>query len=302
MDYYYFIKDAHNFIHSIDNLCVSYFLKCSLQYALVFLHDLGSGREAYYENLNKKACSKYQFYQNSIHFDDGIYLRLGKYTMYIKEQKNFELLPVMQIDINPNKHFQKDSFKQILAFIHEYCSDGHLEKYDYAIDIEKPLSDIQIFGSRKEKGLYKGTRYYGQRNKHGYCKIYDKQKEQKLDNVLSRVEHTLSGEKLPSLESFYLREVDASCDLDELPASLRCTVELCLEIKKLGGDYESIISKLGRTTLWKISKYLSGGYKEYEYDLSIINRLLEFCSKDFWFGYSDANGFMHITDEELPFD
>ena len=301
MEYYYSVQDAHNFTHSIDNCVVSYYLKCTLNSAVKILHDLGSNRPTYYENLNKTGCSKWSYYRDHIHYDDGIYIKLGKYKIWLKEEKRAELLPVIQIEVNPNKHAGKASFNEILDFICQNCTDGHLDKYDYAIDIPVALNDVQVFGSRKEKGLYKGTRYFGQRNKHGYCKIYDKGKEQKSADALTRVEHTLVNDQIVSLESFYIRHSAESSDLSDLSNSTKTIVLLCLEIKQLGGDYLSIIDGMNPRTKKQILEHSQGGFIEYEYDLNILNKLLAKISDLFYISYTDANGFMNIVDEELPF-
>lgn len=302
MEYYYSVQDAHNFTHSIDNCVVSYYLKCTLDSAVKILHGLGANRPTYYENLNKTGCSKWSYYRDHIHYDDGIYIKLGKYKIWIKEEKRAELLPVIQIEVNPNKHAGKASFNEILDFIRQNCTDGHLDKYDYAIDIPVALNDVQVFGSRKEKGLYKGTRYFGQRNKHGYCKIYDKGKEQKSAEALTRVEHTLVNDQIVSLESFYIRQSEECSDLSDLSNSTKTIVLLCLEIKQLGGDYLSIIDGMNPRTKKQIMEHLQGGFIEYEYNLDILNKLIEKVSELFRVSYTDANGFMNIVDEELPFD
>lgn len=302
MVYYYSVQDSYNFTHSIDNCIVSYYLKCTLDSAVKILHDLGANRPSYYENLNKTGCSKWSYYRDHIHYDDGIYIKLGKYKIWLKEEKRAELLPVIQVEVNPNKHAGKASFNEVIDFIRQNCTDGHLDKYDYAIDIPVALNDVQIFGSRKEKGLYKGTRYFGQRNKHGYCKIYDKAKEQKSAEALTRVEHTLVNDHIVSLESFYIRQSEECSDLSGLSNSTKTIVLLCMEIKQLGGDYLSIIDGMNPRTKKQIMEHLQGGFIEYEYNLDILNDLLGKISDLFYVSYTDANGFMNCVDEELPFD
>ena len=160
MEYYYCKEDKYNNIHSIDNVIITYFLTCTLDFALGHLKMISDCSSNYWEKLNVSRCSRYSYFNNIIHFDDGIYLKLGKYGMWLEDFKKFELLPKFQLEVNPNKHFKKDSFKRILDFIEHYCSSGNLDKYDYAIDFPgKSVDDIQIFSSRKEKGLYKGTKY-----------------------------------------------------------------------------------------------------------------------------------------------
>ena len=303
MEYYYSVQDAHNFTHSIDNCIVSYYLKCTLDSAVKILHSLGANRPSYYENLNKTGCSKWSYYRDHIHYDDGIYIKLGKYKIWIKEKRLVELLPVIQIEVNPNKHVGKASFNEIIDFIRQNCTDGHLDKYDYAIDIPVALNDVQVFGSRKEKGLYKGTRYFGQRNKHGYCKIYDKGKEQKSADSLTRIEHTLVNGQIVSLESFYIRQSAELPDLSDLSKSTKTIVLLCMELKQLGGDYMSILDdNTDRRLKKQILEHLQGGFIEYEYNLDILNKLLAKVSDLFGISYTDANGFMNCLDDDLPFD
>lgn len=99
----------------------------------------------YWEKLNVSRCSRYCYFNNIIHFDDGIYLKLGKYGMWLEDSKKFELLPKFQLEVNPNKHFKMDSFKRIIDFIEHYCSSGNLDKYDYAIDFRGSLLTIYRF-------------------------------------------------------------------------------------------------------------------------------------------------------------
>ena len=54
--------------------------------------------------------------------------------------------------------------QDLLLIINKFCLDATLNRYDYAIDVPCKLSDA-VFNTRKEKGLYKGTRCFGQRNK-----------------------------------------------------------------------------------------------------------------------------------------
>lgn len=42
----------------------------------------------YWEKLNVSRCSRYCYYNNIIHFDDGIFLKLGKYGMWLEDSKN----------------------------------------------------------------------------------------------------------------------------------------------------------------------------------------------------------------------
>lgn len=303
--YYLFLKDCLNNIYSIDNLVIEYNLYCNVDTLINVIQDSKTDSMNYWEKLNCSKCSRYSYYSNIIHFDDGIYIRIGKYSIYDDIKKKYHILPILSVELNPNKHYQKDSFSIILNIIKQYCVSGRLVKYDFAIDFPIPLNDIQVFSSRKEKGLCKGTRYYGQRNKNGYCKIYDKKKELKLDGFenLTRVEHTCSSLSPLSLECLSIADSNFFSNIDSLSASRRALVQALTRLKDNNIDYDDIIYSMDRMTRSRLMPYLSGNnYKFYEYELNLLDDLLLQYSNIFKFNYTDSNGFMGVSDEPLPFD
>lgn len=304
MDYFYSLKDKYNYIHSIDNLIMTYYLTINIKNAISYLNFKGSLRGSYWQRLNCNRCSRYSYYQNHIHYDDGIYIKIGHYDVYLEEKKKYEILPIINFEINPNKHFKKDSFKEIMDFIKLYCKCGTLDKYDYAIDMDIPISSIKLFDSRKEAGLYKGTIYRGQRNKNGYLKIYNKAKELKLDDniTITRVEHTCCKRDNLSLENLYIVDRNISADLSALASCRRALVECIYRLRENGLDYEDIVNSMDKSAKSRLVPFLYGGYQKYEYDLTILDKLLEHVSSVFKLDYVDSNGFMVVTDEELPFD
>lgn len=307
--YYFSIKDSMDFTHSIDNMVINYYLKCSIPFAIKSLQDSGSMRRTYWEKLNCSGCPKWSFYQNHIHFDDGIYLKIGHYTDYDFKKKKFNLLPMLCLEVNPNKHYKKDSFSEILKFLKEYGTSGYFVRYDYAIDIPLPPDKVQVFKTRKETGKYKNTRFFGQRNQHGYCRIYNKAKEQELDCDLTRVEHVLAAGKEPSLERFCYMISSEQEDLSGLTSVKKALVMMALQIKAMGGDYTEALRVLERKRRYEIEPFLTGGYKEYEYDLSILEKLLEEMRKLFCIEeaeeeqevYTDKDGFLQY-DGKVPFE
>ena len=306
--YYYSLKDSAGFVHSIDNVVLNYYITCSLSFALKKIHESGAVRKAYWEKLDCSSCPKWSFYQNHIHYDDGIYLKIGHFTDYDFKKKTFRLLPMMCLEINPNKHTGKDSFQEILDFIKEYCTSGDLIRYDYAIDIPFTPDKIKVFKTRKETGHYKNTRFFGQRNKHGYCRIYDKAKESGLDEPLTRVEHVLVSKNKLSLEEFCYMTSNEKLDMSELTPTNKALVLLALQVNACGGDYTDSLKVLDRRTRYKIEPYLTGGYKKYDYDLTILEKLLEKMYELFQIEeaeqpeiYTDEDGFLQY-DGEVPFE
>lgn len=304
MNYFYSLKDKFGYIHSIDNTVMTYYLTINIKNAISYLNFKGSLRSTYWQRLDCARCSRYSYYQNHIHYDDGIYIKIGHYDVYLEDKKKYEILPIINFEINPNKHYEKGSFKEILEFIKQYCKEGSLDRYDYAIDMNIPINSIKLFDSRKEIGLYKGTRYRGQRNKNGYLKIYDKAKELKLNDstTITRVEHTCTKRDSLSLENLYIVDRSISADLSGLNASRRALVECIYRLRENNLEYEDIVNNMDKSTKARLIPFLYGGYKKYEYDLTILDRLLEHIASVFMLSYTDSHGFMIVTDEELPFD
>lgn len=308
------ITDSSGYIHSIDNVVYTYYItRYNLQKVAKELVEIRTEHNASgWEKLNCSSCSKYSFYQNVIHID-SIHISFGKYHEYDRKLKQWIILPMLRLEVNPAKHADKAIFKSIMKWIRENCTEGTLRKFDYAIDIPFPINSVRVLGSRKEAGLYKGTIYRGQRSQHGFMKIYDKGKEQSENITLTRIEHTLDAGKPLSLEKIIiLTQNTLSVNSDNLDNLNRCIVDLCLLVYAHGVDFEPYISKLNYRRRKTIEPYLYGGNNivELEYDTSIIQNLLNNTSKLFNADTSanektllaDANGFIQIPDDyELPF-
>ena len=319
MEYYFHQKDSNGYVHSIDNLTLTYFVenigtKCIDK----LLIDLQTIKDKYtninyWEKLNINPCRKYSFFQHAVHIDDGIYILLGHYTDFDKETKTATVFPMIRLEVNPNKHGEKPILKDVLNLINTCCYDCTLNKYDYAVDIPLSPDKVHVFGTNKEKGLYKGTRYYGQRNKNGFCRIYDKQKEQNLDEPLTRVEHVFSTVKTTknlSFEKIYIQ--DDSISPVELSKTDAVICELCSMLKANGLDYDSVLNKLDRRKKKTIIENLSGnGYKALEFDKSIHDNLLKQVFDKFGVVeklnnelIENENGFIDLDNNDLdvPFD
>lgn len=316
MDYFFSLKDSNGYIHSIDNFIVTYSvrgigLKC-IDYLLTEIQKLKDKHSDldYWEKLNINPCRKYSFFQHAIHLDDGIYILLGHYMEVNKENHEPLVFPLIRLEINPNKHADKSVFQDFMNIVHANCYDCYINRYDYAIDIPVKPDDVQVFGSNKEKGLYKGTRYYGQRNKNGFCRIYDKQKEQGLETPLTRVEHVISLTKTTkniSFEKVYVKDSFVSGgDEEKLSKTDRVILDLCVLASANGLDYDNILDKLDR----RKKKFIKGqlnqcGYRLLEFDKVIHDKLLTDAKHYFKVKESitvDENGFLQLDEDAIPFD
>ena len=289
----YFLKevDKNGYTHSIDNLVIVYEINPIYQkdYLNIMIDSLHNLRESYkgtinyWERLNVNACSKYSWYCNHVHLDDGIYLSLGHYREGLKEKAIYVIFPLLKLEINPNKHYDKPVFKDLQKIINRFCLSGTLKKYDYAIDVPCKLNDVQVFNTRKEPGLYKGTRYYGQRNKDGYTKIYDKTKESGLDSPLTRIEHTfdmVKHKKSKSFTNFFvLQKNQEYSELVDFSSNDRVIFDLCQRLSCAGLPFDDLLSGLNFRKRKKVIEALNGAYKEISFNQelhdNLINQVME---------------------------
>ena len=305
MKYYNPIEDKKGYIHSIDMVYVEYFSYVNSSGVIEIVRNIHEKYPSlkYEEFLGKKPQHKYDYYLDTAVIG-GVSIYAGKYNNYDKLTGTFDLLPMFKLRVNPNKYFNETWFQELLSELLKNASSGMLRKYDYAIDIPLEPRFVTVLNTRKEAGLYKGTRYYGQSGRHGYLKIYDKQKDMKREKVdirpTTRVEHTIIGNQDPSLENVYVLDSEAlKCDYSSLKDTDRAIVEMYLQLKALGYDYPL---KLGRGKMEKLELYISGSYTLLEYG-DALDRLIANIKQVFDVDNSPVNeisvddgGFMVISE------
>lgn len=305
MEYFYSLTDTQGYIHSIDMLYVEWFARCNLKTLLDMVRTLHEEYPLirYEEYLERPRSSKYDFYLDGIVFGT-VFLNMGKYTNYDKVSKTFDIFSLFQLRFNPNKVMKEDYFLALIKCLMKHGSSGYIRKYDYAIDIPVMPKYVKVFSSRKEMGLYKGTRYYGQSGRHNYTKIYDKAEELKKQNIdikeLTRVEYTFIGKEIPSFERVYVLDNDLTSDYSALNDTDIAIIEMYNTLLNFGFDYDL---KLGRKKIEKLSKYLYGAYKELDYG-NYLNELLEYI-KGYFQLTNESDVFIPCDlcmDDDLPFD
>ncbi|MGH0854914.1 hypothetical protein, partial [Bacillus cytotoxicus] len=101
-----------------------------------------------------------------------------------KEKDSYD----MKVEFNPSKfendEIQKDGHEKVFKVVFDTLNDvlkankRLITGLDIAFDIERSMSDIVSYSKTgRQQDRHKGTIYYGNRNKDGYLKIYDKKKE-----------------------------------------------------------------------------------------------------------------------------
>lgn len=324
MEYFVSHVDEHGFTHSIDNLVLAYDFE-SIGYSTVkkMIPDIQGLKEKhpgidYYEKLDLNACRKYSFCKDYIHLDTGITLFFG--AQIEKGFKDFSdpviVLPLVKLEINPNKHAGKPVLDDLLKILQRITYEVRIIRIDYAIDIPLVPDDVQVFQTNKEIGLKKGTRYYGQRNKNGFTRIYDKAAEQGLDTPLTRVETVISytkSTKNVSFEKVFYKSGEKLPEGVKLSNNDKVLLSLFARLRDNGIAYEDVLKTLEARKRRFIAERLTGmGYKRLEYRQDIVDDLLRKVMEKFDVTEMpevgkenievDADGFCIIPDMDLPFD
>lgn len=258
------VSDSVGCVYSIDNIVVEYMVKSfSVSSVLDSLSAVFSETVPGWERdkcckENLPACSLYSWFKSSI-WGGGFYIQYGHYQDFDKFTREWSEYPLLRLKFNPNKHLGSAVYDRLMRWIQTECDNGVLVKFDFAVDVPARLRDIQV-RSRKEPGLYKGTRYYGQRNKHGRLKIYDKKVESDLPADTTRVEWTFCyGKPLVFDEVYWMTNGPVPLpDASELGLQTYNTARLLLAIRSLGGDVAEFLPMYDRRTQKKLEPYTIG--------------------------------------------
>lgn len=259
------IKDTLGCTYSIDNLVVEYIVKSFNAKSVidglaseVFSPTIPGWEKEKFSKTDLPACSAYSWFKSSI-WGGGFYIQYGQYKDFDKVTREWSEYPLMRIKFNPNKYWSSPVLARLNDWIERECDTGVIVKFDFAVDVPARLRDIEVH-SRKEPGLYKGTRYYGQRNKHGRLKIYDKKAESELPDDTARVEWTFCyGKPIVFDEVYWLTNGPVPLpDVKDLGSQAYSLARMLLAVRSLGGDVHECLSWLDRRTQKKLEPYTIG--------------------------------------------
>lgn len=293
--YAYVERMENGTVVSIDNLIVDYVLtsfnadRVFDSLASVFRKGLSFWEFETQHKRDLPACTKYQFFKHTI-WGGGFHLSFGQYRSFDPVDRSELVYPVLRLKFNPNKYLNSPLFPLLRSWLAEWCVDGVIRKFDICADLPCFLDDV-IVRSRREPGLFKGTRYYGQRHQHGYMKVYDKGKElrdHKIDIssdpvMLTRVEYTLMDDQpLPKDEVVWLtRGPEPLPDVGDLSPQCVALVKLLRDLRASGGDVLRGLEYLDRRTRKKIEPYTIGsGVQPFCLCSDVVDRLLGFYCVD----------------------
>lgn len=242
-------------------------------------------RDTYYQSLKKLT------YLNNFKFElcqkTQIGLEKSSFWLGTHFQSFDNTLNTWKLEINPNKCMPSDFVSTLFRLLKTYSKFVEVGEYDIAVDL--PVSRDSLFlikDKRKYQSIVNGsvdkTEYLGCRHEHGFCKLYNKQKESKLDFPLTRFEITCTRLKasavVDSLPTIYIQRGQLAM------VDMKLTDTDIFILKTLISE-PSRLSELGRRVRLKMREALRCAFTVVVFDFSCISRLVSVLSDlDSFFG------------------
>lgn len=211
----------------------------------------------YRYNLNISLTDKSSFYFGFFHNSNG----LNKCSW--------------KIELNPNKCLPCDFVMDFIHFVYSNSKPSSIviSQMDIAFDFPLARNCFYLEKDRRistiiNDGFNNTTEYLSKHNSHGFCKLYNKQIESNLKNVLTRFELTLKKFNYKSvLEVFPRLHIydNSQIQIGESPAELSVNDTVFVELLRLHPEYKK---KLTNRKQQKFAPYL-----DYEAPLFEIDRM-----------------------------
>lgn len=296
MRYYCSFVDKSDYCYSVDKLVLhgSFLYDCwdefSARLRLLMIRftcyeelpfSVSLFRDTYYHSFKKLTYSnnfKFELCQGSDTFSFWLGTHFQSYD---------KTLDTWKLELNPNKCMPCDFVSELFSLLRFYSKFVEVGEYDIAIDFPFPRDSLYLVkDKRKYQSIFNSavdkTEYLGSRHEHGFCKLYNKQKESKLDFPLTRFEITSTLLK-------------ASSVVDSLPTIYIQREQLVLTDIKLTDTDKFILktlisepsrlSELGRDKRSKMREALKCAFTVAVFDFSCISRLVSVLSDlDSFFG------------------
>lgn len=296
MRYYCSFVDKSDYCYSIDKLVLhgSFIYDCwdefSAKLRLLTIRftcyeempfSVSLFRDTYYHSFKKLTYSnnfKFELCQGT----DTFSFWLGTHFQSFDNTLN-----TWKLEINPNKCMPCDFVSALFRLLKTYSKFVEIGEYDIAVDL--PVSRDFLFlikDKRKYQSIVNSsadkTEYLGCRHEHGFCKLYNKQKESKLNFPLTRFEMTCTSLKLTSvLDSF---PVLYSYRLQMSFVDFKLSDTDMFILKTLIAE-PSRLTELGRKMRQKMTLALDSAFAIVVFDSSCVSRLLSSLSDlDSFFG------------------
>lgn len=297
MEYKYTRKDILGDTLSIDNLIAEYkyiggekkLRKRIFDAFSKYVPDWDLFRMSRTDQL---AAGKYSWFRNAA-WGDGVFVRWDKFR---STKDGAITVPVLRLEINPNKHWDKPIAQALIALVRDVGVAGNLRKYDFAVDVPVRIEHVDVT-SRKKTSVVKNTQYYGLRGKHGYLKVYDKKSElYTRDNAidtdeLTRLEWTFCDGEPVRFDAVSFRFFDS---FRGAYGSLGSNAQMVANVAAIaiahGASWDDIKPCINRATKEKIEPAVIGAHVRLCLDPADCYALVDQYAAEMNIAYRDEKG------------
>ena len=243
-----------------DDLLMPWNSRCLLDYTLYERFGISE----YHYNINLKLSDNNSFYFGYLH------------------NSNETGVCTWKIELNPNKCLPCSFVTDFLSFVYSCSKLKSIEISQCDIAIDFPLKR-DCFYLEKDKristiindGYNNTTEYLSKHNSHGFCKLYNKTAESKLDEIITRFEFTLKKydyksacDVFPKLHIYDNSQITFN---DELPA-LSQNDEVFVELLRLHPEFKKRLTSRKQN---KFAPYLNYDAPLYSIDYNCYISLIE---------------------------
>lgn len=215
--YYFSLTDSNSYCYSIDKLIITgKFVYNSFDDFSAALNSLLIKFTVFQEMpFNKSLCRDcfYESHKNLTYlnnFNFTLVDKLGTYSFWLGTHfQNFDcVVDGWKLELNPNKCLPCDFVSSLVMLLLSFSKFYEISEFDIAVDLPFSRDSFFLIKDRRkyqcvENSSSDKTEYLGTRHSSGFCKLYNKQNESKLDYPLTRFEITLDTFDLNSIKSFF---------------------------------------------------------------------------------------------------
>ena len=202
MDYLFFRVSPDGVTYSVDKLLLDFKLKVysGESFASDFLLFLSWEQDLYFEHWESRQIGTFrQQFSFKCSKNNSFWVGVGL-------NSTGQVVNRVRLEFNPNKVGNDMVFIKVFNRLCVLSSrPPRIVRFDLALDIPVLrenaflLKDARLY-EEYQRSRNNRTQYLGERNKHGRCKLYNKQLESGLSYPLTRFEITLDSECMTSLD------------------------------------------------------------------------------------------------------
>lgn len=262
---YFNAVNKDSLIYSVDNV------KIIFNITKEFLHEIkhSPAEVSLFKGCEYKRWHKGYYYKYIKYLENGAKMNISISNRHEKYQ--------CSILCNPNKCFKDTRSIEFIKELLKRSTEYYISKLDIAVDIPVKYSLLEFDKSYAAKHTYQKNKgsypmiFWGERNKKGYVRVYDKSDEAKLDYDVTRVEMTI-GNPYGKNDTYRFPSVWSHDNLNkaDIPDNLSSTDISLIRLIVNNNDGLDEFNKLAYNKRKKLEPYISKQLNKIVIDTDVV--------------------------------